>query len=61
MHAAFFCADSKSGIRIFRTALVLELYKEKERKNRHNKTQVLKYFSMPTYEISILSGRIVWP
>ena len=51
---AFFDADSKSEIRIFRTALVFELYKEKEHTNRHNKTQVLKYFSMSTYEISIL-------
>ena len=50
----FFNADSKSEIRIFRTALVFVLYEEKERKNRHNKRQVLKYFSMPTYEISFL-------
>ena len=32
----------KYYLRIFRTALVFELYKEKEHKNRHNKTQVLK-------------------
>ena len=31
----FFDADSKSEIRIFRTALVFELYEEKERKNNH--------------------------
>ena len=32
----FFDADSKSEIRIFRTALVFELLEEKERKNRYN-------------------------
>ena len=51
----FFNADSKSGIRIFWTALVFELYEEEEeRKNRHYNTQVLKSFSMPTYKISFL-------
>ena len=49
---AFFHADSESDIKIFRTALFFESWEEKERKNRHNKTQVLEYFSMLTYEIS---------
>ena len=49
-----FDAESKSEIRIFQTGLVFELQEENERKNRHNKTQVSKYFLMPTYEISFL-------
>ena len=44
----FFDVDSKSEIIIFRTALVFELYEEKKRKSRHNKTQVSKCF-LPFY------------
>ena len=37
LNGVFFNADSKSQIRIFRTALVFDLWEEKERKNCHNK------------------------
>ena len=40
----FFDANSKSEIRIFWTALVFELYEEKERKNRHHKISFEVFF-----------------